>query len=145
MISPMLLGLPLLAELVRDIGVPVIAHPAFGGAQRISPVALLGKLFPLFGADAVIYPNFGGRFTYSREECAGIARTLRAPDSAIAPALPVPAGGIKAENAAAVLEFYGADTILLIGGGLLAAPDEATLLARSREFVGTVQAFSYRS
>ncbi len=143
MVSPMLLGLPGFNELVRDLGRPVLAHPAFGGAQRISPVALLGKLFPLFGADAVIYPNTGGRFSYGPEVCAGIARALREPDSAIAPALPVPAGGIRAENAAAVLESYGADTMLLVGGGLLEAPDPGALLARSRQFVGAVHAFPY--
>lgn len=143
MVSPMLLGLPFFNELVRDLGRPVLAHPAFGGAQRISPVALLGKLFPLFGADAVIYPNTGGRFSYGPEVCSGIARALREPDAAIAPALPVPAGGIRAENVASVLEAYGADTMLLIGGSLLESPDAKTLLARSRQFVAAVHAFPY--
>jgi ribulose-bisphosphate carboxylase large chain len=143
LVSPMLLGLPFFNEFVRDLGRPVIAHPAFGGAQRINPVALLGKLFPLFGADAVIYPNAGGRFSYGPEVCAGIARALRTPDAAIAPALPVPAGGIRTENVSAVLESYGADTMLLVGGSLLESPDAKTLLARSRQFVEAVHAFHY--
>ena len=145
MVSPMLVGLPLLTDLVRDIGLPVIAHPAFGGAQRISPVALLGKLFPLFGADAVIYPNHGGRFSYSAEICAELARTLRAPDPGLPAALPVPAGGMKTANVPDVLRFYGRDTALLIGGSLLEAPDTPTLLARSRQFVEAVQSFPYPS
>jgi len=145
MVSPMLLGLPFFNELVRDLGRPVLAHPAFGGAQRIAPVALLGKLFPLFGADAVIYPNAGGRFSYSAEVCSGIARALREPDAAIAPAMPVPAGGMKAENVAAILGAYGADAMLLIGGSLLESPDAKTLLARGRHFVAAVHAFPYPS
>jgi ribulose-bisphosphate carboxylase large chain len=143
MISPMLLGLPFLNELAGEIGLPLLAHPAFGGSLRIAPAALLGKLFPLYGADAVIYPNVGGRFSFSREVCAGIARALRNPEAAIAPAFPVPAGGIKVEGMAAVLEFYGADTVLLVGGSLLDSPDQAALLSRSRQFVASVHAFPY--
>jgi S-methyl-5-thioribulose 1-phosphate isomerase len=143
MISPMLLGLPFLNELAGEIGMPVLAHPAFGGSLRIAPAALLGKLFPLYGADAVIYPNFGGRFSYGRDVCAAIAGALRAPGAAIAPAFPVPAGGMKLEAMAAALEFYGADTVLLVGGSLLDSPDRDTLLSRGRQFVEAVHAFPY--
>jgi ribulose-bisphosphate carboxylase large chain len=140
MVSPMLLGLPFLNELVRDLGRPVLAHPAFGGAQRIDPVALLGKLFPLFGADAVIFPNAGGRFSFSPKVCAGIARAARAPEPPQRPALPVPAGGIRVENAAAVLKAFGPDAMLLVGGSLLEAPDPASLLARGRQLAAAVHA-----
>ena len=143
MVSPMLLGLPFLNELARIIGMPVLAHPSFGGATRIEPQALLGKLFPLFGADAVIYPNVGGRFSYDRDVCAAIAATLRSPESALRPALPVPAGGIRVENLAAVLEFYGAQTMLLLGGSLLDSSSPEELLSRSRQFVEAVQAYPY--
>ena len=79
MMSPMLVGLPAFHELVRDgLGMPVFAHPAMGGAQRIEPVALLGRLFTVFGADAVIFPSYGGRFSYDRETCGALARALRA-------------------------------------------------------------------
>ena len=40
------------------------------------------------------------------------------------------------ERAPEMLDFYGNDTMLLIGGGLLAAGD--ALLERTREFVNTV-------
>jgi ribulose-bisphosphate carboxylase large chain len=143
MVSPMLLGLPLLNELVGELGMPVLAHPAFGGSTRIDPVALLGKLFPLYGADAVIYPNSGGRFSYTPGVCAGIAKALRAPMSAIAPAFPVPAGGMRIEDMPRVLGLYGVDTVLLVGGSLLDTPDSATLLSRSRQFVEAVHSFPY--
>ena len=143
MVSPMLLGLPFLSELAGSLGVPILAHPAFGGATRVAPQALLGKLFPLYGADAVIYPNVGGRFSYSREECAGIAAALRTADGGRQPAIPVPAGGIRIENLADVLEFYGADTMLLVGGSLLDSPSRDAMLLRSREFVQAVHAYPY--
>ena len=34
------------------------------------------------------------------------------------PAFPAPAGGIKVERVAELVEFYGPDAILLIGGSL---------------------------
>jgi ribulose-bisphosphate carboxylase large chain len=141
MVSPMLLGLGFLSELAGEIGMPVLAHPAFGGSLRIAPEALLGKLFRIFGADGVIFPSVGGRFSYSRRTCEGIARALRAP-SASAPAFPVPAGGMKVESMASVLQLYGPDTILLVGGSLLDAPDKDALLSRSRQFVDTVHSFN---
>jgi ribulose-bisphosphate carboxylase large chain len=140
MVSPMLLGLPFLNELAGEIGLPVLAHPSFGGSLRIAPRTLLGKLFRLYGADAVIFPNAGGRFGFSRAECEAIARELRAP-SCVAPAFPAPAGGMKVESVASVLGAYGPDTILLVGGSLLESRDTASLLARAREFVGAVHAF----
>ena len=97
---------------------------------------LIGKLFRLFGADAVIYPNHGGRFSYTPQECLDIAGSARGAWMHIRPALPVPAGGMTVERAPEMLDFYGNDTMLLIGGGLLAAGD--ALLERTREFVNTV-------
>jgi ribulose-bisphosphate carboxylase large chain len=117
--------------------VPVLAHPAFGGAQRIAPEALFGRLLRLFGADAVIFVSFGSRFAASREPCRKLAANLREPWEPIRPALPVPAGGIAAENAAEVVAFYGRDSMLLVGGSLQAGPD--SVAERSRAFVATVE------
>jgi ribulose-bisphosphate carboxylase large chain len=143
MIAPMLLGLPFLAEIVaRHATVPVIAHPSFGGATRIRPELLYGKLFPLYGADATIFANFGGRFAYSRETCRSLADALVAPEEpSVVPTFPMPAGGIKYQNVADVLAFYGTEVILLIGGGLYEAGDDSALYLRAQEFVRHVAAF----
>jgi ribulose-bisphosphate carboxylase large chain len=138
LVSPMLVGLPAFWELChRHASVPVLAHPAFGGAQRIAPEALFGRLLRLFGADATIFVSFGSRFAAGRESCRRLAANLRAPWQGLAPSLPVPAGGIAAENAAEVVRFYGRDSMLLVGGSLQAGP--GSVAARSREFVRTVE------
>jgi ribulose-bisphosphate carboxylase large chain len=139
MVSPMLVGLPFLSELAADIGMPILAHPAFAGSFRISPPALLGRLFRAFGADAVIFPNAGGRFSYDRETCSAIAAALRVPDAGAAPAFPVPAGGIRRENVQEVLATFGADTVLLLGASLLEAGSERDLIARCGTFVSAVR------
>jgi len=115
----------------------LLAHPAFAGASRIAPPLLLGKLFRLFGADATIFPNHGGRFSYGRDTCLAIARASRDAWEGLAPILPVPAGGMSVERVPEMVADYGTDTMLLIGGGLLAAGD--ALPERSREFVKCVR------
>jgi ribulose-bisphosphate carboxylase large chain len=136
LVAPMLVGLPVFVEMRRESGLALLAHPAFGGATRIAPALLLGKLFRLFGADATIFPNHGGRFSYSRDTCLAIARAARNPWQEFAPTLPVPAGGMSVERVPEMVADYGSDTILLIGGGLLTAGDK--LPERSREFVRCV-------
>ena len=137
LLAPALLGLPAFAELVAEqLDVPVLAHPAFAGAARVAPPLLLGKLFRWLGADAVIYPNHGGRFSYSESTCRAIADAARAPWSHLRPMLPVPAGGLSVERVPEVTRCYGNDAMLLVGGALLLAGDR--LAARTREFVDLV-------
>lgn len=138
LVAPMLAGIPVLVELVRDhLRVPVLAHPSFGGAQRIAPDLLLGTLFRAFGADAVIFPNHGGRFSYDAATCRSLAGRLAAPLAGLRPALPVPAGGMSVERAGEMLAFYGPDVMLLVGGALLAAGD--ALPASAAAFVQRVR------
>ncbi|MGH7662332.1 MAG: RuBisCO large subunit C-terminal-like domain-containing protein [Vulcanimicrobiaceae bacterium] len=136
LVAPMLLGLPAFAEFAQSADLAILAHPSFGGL-RVSPVLLFGKLFRLFGADAVIYPNYGGRFAYSADVCRALAGALRAPWDSLRPALPVPAGGMPVERTGEMVAFYGEDTMLLIGGSLLSAGD--ALGERSRNFVAAVE------
>jgi ribulose-bisphosphate carboxylase large chain len=135
--APMLIGVPAFIEMQVELDIPVLAHPALAGASRIAPPVLLGTLFRLFGADATIFPNHGGRFRYSRETCLAIAAAARAPWAGVKPALPVPAGGMTVERVPEMIEAYGADTMLLVGGGLLVAKER--LLERARDFVAAVR------
>jgi ribulose-bisphosphate carboxylase large chain len=125
MISPMIVGLPLLHQLTAESeDVAIMAHPAFSGTLRVSETALLGKLFRWYGADAVIFPHTGGRFTFSLDTCRALAHELRRPYRAHSPALPVPAGGIRLDRVAQLVRFYGRDCMLLIGASLYEAGDE---------------------
>jgi len=139
LIAPLVCGVATFNALKREHpDLAFIAHPAFGGAARIAPPVLLGKLFRLFGADAVIFPNHGGRFTYPVQTCQDIARNNRAPWHGLHPALPVPAGGMSVERVPEIRREYGVDTMLLIGGSLLIAREK--LAERSRAFVEAVAA-----
>lgn len=135
---PMLLGPAAFVELVRGGGdLAILAHPALAGAARIAPALLLGRLMRLFGADATIFPNFGGRFAYDRATCRAIADAARDPLGDHRPALPVPAGGMHVGRVDEMLAEFGRDVMLLIGGNLLEAGD--ALDARAREFVARVR------
>jgi len=136
LIAPMVCGVATLVALKSEFeDMMFIAHPSLAGL-RIAPEALFGKLFRLFGADAVIFPNHGGRFSYAREVCHGIARNNTQPWHDLKPALPTPAGGMSVDRAAEMVGEYGRDSMLLIGGALLSAREH--LGARSTEFVKAV-------
>ena len=138
LIAPMVCGVATLVALKREFDdMMFIAHPALGGL-RIAPQALFGKLFRLFGADAMIFPNHGGRFSYSREVCDAIARYNTQPWHDLHPTMPTPAGGMSVDRVAEMVGEYGRDSMLLIGGALLAEPER--LAARTLEFVEAVAA-----
>ena len=127
MIAPMVCGFPAMQTLRRTFpDMMIFAHPSMGGAARIAPELLIGGLFRLLGADAVIFPSFGGRFGYSQATCRQLATNARRRDDGMKRALPVPAGGMTLERTGEILEFYGKDTMLLIGGNLLLAGDRIT-------------------
>ena len=139
LVAPMLVGLPAFFDLVEEFPDFVyLAHPSFAGARHIAPELLFGRLLRLFGSDAVIFVNVGGRFGYTHETCAALAGGAREPWGGLRPALPVPAGGMRLERIEELLEFYGLDTMLLIGGNLLI--DREHVLERTREFVDRVVA-----
>ncbi|NTW60611.1 MAG: ribulose 1,5-bisphosphate carboxylase large subunit, partial [Nitrospirae bacterium] len=77
-----------------------------------------GQLARLAGADATIFPNFGGRFSFSREECADIAEETSLPMGHLKTIFPAPGGGMSLARVPEMLETYGRDLIFLIGGGL---------------------------
>ncbi len=138
MVSPMLLGLPTFWELChRRASVPVLAHPSHAGALRYAPELLFGKLLRLYGADAVIFVGFAGRFGIPRATCAAIAANLRGAWHGLAPSLPVPGGGIELRDVAEVVRFYGRDAMLLVGGSLQV--EERRTLERSRLLVDAVR------
>jgi ribulose-bisphosphate carboxylase large chain len=143
MIAPMLAGWSNVQTLIRhNPDIAFFAHPTMGGAARIAPELLIGKLFRLLGADAVIFPNHGGRFGYTPETCGRLAEQARTEWDGIHPSVPVPAGGMTLERVPEMLDFYGPDAMLLIGGSLLAARERLT--EETAAFTRAVAQHSYR-
>ena len=142
MVAPMVAGLSNFHRLVRENPtVAFVAHPTMAGAARIAPPLLLGKLFRILGADAVIFPNYGGRFGYSPDICRALARAALDERDGLRPAVPVPAGGMRTDRVAGMLDFYGADVMLLIGGALLEAREH--LREATAAFVAAVHRHPY--
>jgi ribulose-bisphosphate carboxylase large chain len=138
----MIVGFSNFHRLVRDYpGMAFMAHPTMAGAARVAPPLLIGKLFRMLGADALVFPNHGGRFGYSPETCKGLARAALADWDGLHPAVPVPAGGMTPARVPEMLDFYGADIMLLIGGGLLAARERLT--EETAAFVAAVRQYPY--
>jgi ribulose-bisphosphate carboxylase large chain len=139
LVAPMIIGLPSFYALTQDFrDIAFMAHPAMAGASRIAPPLLLGKMFRLFGADATIFPNYGGRFGYGDDTCGAIAAQALSATASIKRTTPIPAGGMTVDRVPEMLEFYGRDVMFLIGGALLEAGDR--LVEKTAEFVARVDA-----
>ncbi len=142
LIAPMITGLATFRQLSRENPeLAFMAHPAMSGGSRILPPLLLGKIFRMMGADATIFPNHGGRFGYTPETCGALAATALSRDLDIKPCVPIPAGGMTVDRVPEMLEFYGRDVMLLIGGGLLSAGDKLT--EQTALFTAEVANFAY--
>lgn len=126
MLAPGLVGFDTMRAVAEadDIALPIFSHPAFLGsyvldpASGISHFALFGQITRLAGADGVIYPNFGGRFAFSREECQRIAAGTSVPMGHLRTIFPCPGGGMNMGNIPDMIEVYGPDVVFLVGGGL---------------------------
>ena len=130
MIAPALAGYDIIRTLAadQDFTLPVVSHPAFSGANVVSPDCgfthrtFFGTLHRLMGADAVIYPNFGGRFGFSREECLSISAACSAEMGGLKAIAPAPGGGMTLDRVAEMRAAYGNDIMYLVGGALLVDP-----------------------
>jgi ribulose-bisphosphate carboxylase large chain len=139
LVAPALVGPDSVRRLADDdlIGLPIMAHPALLGSYLVAPDqglscrVLLGQLMRLAGADAVIFPHHGGRFSFTPQDCREIAEGATCAMGPLRPLLPVPAGGINLARVPELCAFYGDEVILLIGGDLHRGPD---LVASCRAF-----------
>jgi ribulose-bisphosphate carboxylase large chain len=141
MVAPMIAGLANFHRLAREHpDLAFFAHPTLAGAA-IAPPLLFGKLFRMLGADAVIFPNHGGRFGYSPETCRRLAAAALQDWHGLHPTVPVPAGGMSRDRVPEMLDFYGVDIMLLIGGALLEAGPQ--LVEATSAFVSEVQRYRH--
>lgn len=144
LVSPGLAGFGALRALAADpdFRLPVIAHPAFTGSLvSAGPGGLdhglvYGTLMRAAGADVTIFPNFGGRFSFSVDQCLSIAHRAREPRPGLLPAFPSPGGGMGLDKLAEQRRVYGNDFVALVGGGL--HREGKDLVEGSRAFVAAL-------
>ena len=144
LIAPGLTSFDTMHTLAEDnaINLPLISHPAFLGAMVTSPengfshAALFGQLQRLAGADASIYPNYGGRFGFSKEECHSIAISCQEKMGHYPAIFPTPGGGMTLEKIPDMLALYGNDVMFLIGGALYSR--SADLVENAQYFLSLV-------
>jgi ribulose-bisphosphate carboxylase large chain len=149
LIAPGLTGLDAMRAVAEadDIGLPIMSHPAFQGSYvlgdgGLSHQVLFGQIPRLAGADGTIYPSFGGRFSFSREECQAISMASSISMGHLKSIFPCPAGGMSLQSIPESLTVYGNDVIFLVGGGLFKqGPD---IIENSRYFKKLVEEFSSR-
>jgi len=137
LVSPLLVGLDRVAEIAAATGLALLGHPSLTGgllARRhgIRPALVWGDLFRLAGCDGTIYPNAGGRFAFPLADCLEVADHLRRPLGSLRPAFPVLGGGVDARRVRRWRGLYGDDTVFLLGGSLLGAPDVTAAAAALR-------------
>ena len=124
-------------EELREVGVPIMAHPALAGAwcgiseTGISYSVVLGSLMRLGGADMVLFPSSYGTVTLSYQDTARIRQTLISPHESLKRSFPVPSAGIHPGLVPRILEDYGEDVIINAGGGVHGHPDGPRAGARA--------------
>ena len=130
LVAPMLLGLDTTRSLAARHPLLIMGHPTFtgghyiGGDHGLEHGLVLGTLYRLAGVDVSVFTNFGGRFSFTRDQCIGIGTRLREPLGKLRPAFPAPAGGMRLDNIAQMCEDFGRDSVFLIGGALLGHSDD---------------------
>lgn len=126
LVLPGLTGLDSVRLLANDneLALPIMTHPSFLGSIVVNPAQgidhgiLFGTIMRLAGADISIFPNYGGRFSFSQNECAQIQKRCAEPLGGLSAIWPSPGGGMTLDRMDELIEFYGQDVVLLIGGAL---------------------------
>jgi ribulose-bisphosphate carboxylase large chain len=142
LIAPMLIGCGTVAWIRKSTNLALMAHPAFAGTflhsnlHGVSHGFLLGTLFRLIGADISVFPNAGGRFFFTQQECDSICDSLRLNYGHCKQAFPAPAGGMCIDRINEMVARYGEDAVFIIGGNLL---QQGNIADATRLFLDTVR------
>ncbi len=143
LVIPSLVGWDTMRMLADDdnFGLPIMSHPSFQGffttcpGSGFSHFALYGQLVRLAGGDATIYPNYGGRFSFTKEECIEIVNGSNYQMGHIKPIFPTPGGGMTLQRIPQLMEIYNRDVIYLMGGGLHRGQDLVSNCRAFREMI----------
>lgn len=130
MLSPGLVGYDTLQYVASHTRLPVVAHPAMAGclldkgAGGFACGCILGQLPRICGADFTVFPNYGGRFSLSQQQCRAVVDSCLEESGEMPPIFPCPAGGMTFEKLDAMKSFYGKDVAFLMGGGLFTVTED---------------------
>jgi ribulose-bisphosphate carboxylase large chain len=127
MVLPGLVGFDVMRWLSQHerIRLPILSHPAMLGAHvaaadgGFTHALIFGTLPRLAGADVSIFPNIGGRFSFSAAECSEIGAACLDRSIPQAPIFPSPGGGMTLERVPDMRRMYGDEVLYLFGGSLL--------------------------
>ncbi|WP_191561979.1 2,3-diketo-5-methylthiopentyl-1-phosphate enolase [Metabacillus idriensis] len=125
-------GLDVLQSLAedRDIGIPIMAHPAVSGALAssnlygISHSLLLGKLLRYSGADFSLFPSPYGSVALDRDTALAISAACKGKEE-LKETFPVPSAGIHPGLVPILIQDFGLDSIINAGGGVHGHPNGA--------------------
>jgi ribulose-bisphosphate carboxylase large chain len=143
LVCPMIAGLDTVRALAEELDLLIMAHPAMTGSYTNSADAgidhgvLLGTLFRLAGADISIFPDSSGRFSFSDEACQRVVSCCGQALGNLKTTLPAPAGGMTFDNLPSLVDRYGTNSVLLIGGALLGY--NPSLSDSTRAFVAEIE------
>lgn len=127
-----------------EISLPILSHPAFlgslvtsvenpsireGARQGLRPGISFATLVRLAGGDVTIFPNHGGRFGFTPQQCQEVVEGALKPLGSLAPISPALAGGMTLDRVPGIIKEFGSDITLLIGGAL----HDGDLLANTRK------------
>lgn len=132
-------GLPALQLLRSQLSrrIPLIAHPALGGAfygsayHGLSPALVFGTLPRVAGADACLFPSPYGSVCLPTEEALAVQQALLCEHSGLKPVFPVPSAGITANMVPNILQDFGTDVIINAGTGIMEAEGGAVAGAKA--------------
>lgn len=129
-------GFGVLEEL-REIGVPLMAHPALSGAlcgsseTGLSYAVVLGSLMRLGGADIVLFPSSYGTVALAQTDTAAIKQALTWTMGPLLKTFPAPSAGIHPGLVPKIVTDYGRDVIINAGGGVHGHPQGARAGAKA--------------
>jgi ribulose-bisphosphate carboxylase large chain len=91
-----------------------MTHPENG----IAPPVLFGQLPRLAGADAALYPTYGGDYAMNMDDCRRVAQATGEHWGPLKPIFPTAAGRMSLERVTEMREFYGRDVIFILGSSI---------------------------
>ncbi len=126
LLLPGICGFDAMRSIAEDdeIALPILSHPALLGSHVMNPnhglshAITFATLVRIAGGDFTIFPNQGGRFSFSLNECKSIVDASLSKLGNIKPISAALAGGMTVERTGEIVDNFGKDITILIGGAL---------------------------